>query len=133
MAKELLSLDYILACHIILGSLCCSEVVACDLYPILHVEFSQHLIPLVSWILPISRIKHDVRRAHDSFVCFDSVDCLLVNHDDASGRLLGRKVQRNKAIFVSFLLCNGGKGQANNILDSRCHIVKQMDERVHFW
>ena len=131
MAKELLSLDYILACHIILGSLCCSEVVACDLYPILHVEFSQHLIPLVSWILPISRRKHDVRRAHAILVCFDSVDCLLINHDDASGRLLGRKVQRNKAIFVSFLLCNGGKSQANNILYTKGARVQERYQGVN--
>ena len=73
MAKELLSLDYILGSHIILGSLCCSEVVACDLYPILHVEFKPQnpktpcFLSDMSFVLRYDLIASDVNQC-DSLI-----------------------------------------------------------------
>ena len=107
-ANELLSLDYVFAIIVELGCLRCPEIVAFNFYIMILIEVRDHLSPLVSWITPFSRRKHDgrVRSAQMNLVCFDDVDCLLINHDSASGRLLGNKVKLDVAIFVSFLLCN---------------------------
>ena len=118
MANKLLSLDYILGRLIEVSYLGCSEVVALDFHPIAVVELGKHLRPLVSRVGPITSRKHDlqVRCTQIVLVCFDSVDCLLVNHDCASARLLGSDVQIDTTMFINFELCDGTKGQTNDVL-----------------
>ena len=118
MTNELLSLDNVLGCLIEVSYLGCSEVVALDFHPIVIVELGEHLRPLVSRIGPITSRKHDlrVRCTQIVLVCFDSIDCLLVNHDCASARLLGSDVQLDTTMFINFELCDGTKGQTNDVL-----------------
>ena len=94
MADELLSLDWVLGCLIVLGCLRCSEVMAFDNYAIALIELSQHFCPLVGWVRYSSRREHDilVRSTFMVLVCFDCVDCFLINHDGASCRFLSSEV-----------------------------------------
>ena len=83
MANELLSLDDVFGSLIVLSNRCCSEVVAFDYHVMALVELCEHLRPLVSRVASKTSFKHDlrVRCTHIDLVCFDSIDCLLVNHD----------------------------------------------------
>ena len=83
MANELLSLDDVFGSLIVLSNRCCSEVVAFDYHIMALVELCDHLRPLVSWVASKASFKHDlrVRCTNTDLVCFDSIDCLLVNHD----------------------------------------------------
>ena len=118
MANELLGLDYVFAIIVEVSYLRCSEVVALDFHPIGIVELGEHLRPLVSRVGPITSRKHDlrVRCTQIVLVCFDSIDCLLVNHDCASARLLGSDMQLATTMFINFELCDGTKGQTNDVL-----------------
>ena len=118
MANKLLSLDYILGRLIEVSYLGCSEVVTLDFHPIVVVELGKHLRPLVSRVGSITSRKHDlrVRCTQIVLVCFDSIDCLLINHDCASARLLGSDVQLDTTMFINFELCDGTKGQTNDVL-----------------
>ena len=120
MANELLSLDYVLCCIIEISYLRGSEVMAFDFHPIVSVELGKHLRPLVSRVGPITSRKHDlrVRCTQIVLVCFDSIDCLLVNHDCASARLLGSDMQLDTTMFINFELCDGTKGQINDVLNT---------------
>ena len=129
-ANELLSLDYVLGCLVILGYLRCSEIVAfdCHLMPLKEPVNLQS--PLVSWVTLITSIEHDVRvrRAHIILICFDGIDCLLINHDNARARFLCSDIQLEVAIFINLELRNGTKSQTNNILYAKSTRVEERDE-----
>ena len=117
-ANEVLSQDYILGLFIEVRYLRCSKVVAHDFLPMLRVELTDLLGPLVSRILPISRRKHDVgvRCTYLGLECFDGIDRPLVNCDRASARLLGFNAQLDVAIIIRFGLRDGAKGQTDCVL-----------------
>ena len=83
MANELLSLDDVFGSLIVLSNRCCSEVVALDYHIMALVELCEHLCPLVSRVASKTSFKHDLRVSctYIDLVSFDSIDCLLVNHD----------------------------------------------------
>ena len=134
MANELLGLDYVLGCLVVLGYLRCPEIVAFDCHLIPFKEPVNHQSPLVRWVTPISRREHDlrVRRAHIILICFDGIDCLLINHDNARARFLSSDMQFEVAIFIFFELRNGAKSQANNILYAESTSVEERDEGEDF-
>ena len=117
-ANEVLSQDYILGLFIEVRYLRCSKVVAHDFLPMLRVELTDLLRPLVSRIFPIPRGKHDigVRCSYFLLVCFDGIDRPLVNCDRASARLLGFNAQLDVAIIIRFGLRDGAKGQTDCVL-----------------
>jgi len=133
-ANELLSLDYVLGILIILGCLRYSEIVAFDFHTMPDKEPVNQQSPLVRWVAPISRREHDlrVRRAHIILICFDGIDCLLINHDNARARFLCSDIQFEVAIFIFFELRNGAKSQANNILYAESTRVEERYEGEDF-
>ena len=133
-ANELLGLDYVFAIIVELGCLRCPEIVAFDCHTMPDKEPVDHQSPLVRWVTPISRREHElrVRRAHIILICFDGIDCLLINHDNARARFLSSDMQFEVAIFIFFELRNEAKSQANNILYAESTRVEESDEGEDF-
>ena len=117
-ANELLSQDYIVGLFKEVRYLRCSEVVAHDFDFVVLEEPSELLSPLVSRISPRPGRKHfrGVRCTNGGLVSFDSIDCLLIKCDKASGGLLSRDVQLDAAIFVGSEVRDRAKGQTDSIL-----------------
>ena len=134
MANELLGLDYVFAIIVELGYLRCPEIVAFDFHTMPDKEPVDQQSPLVRWVTPISRREHDlrVRRAHIILICFNGIDCLLINHDNARARFLCSDMQLEVAIFILFELRNEAKSQANNILYAESTRVEESDEGEDF-
>ena len=129
-ANELLGLDYVFAIIVELGYLRCPEIVAFNCHLIPFKEPVNQQSPLVRWVTPISRREHDlgVRSAHIILICFDGIDCLLINHDNARARFLCSDIQLEVAIFINLKLRNGTKSQTNNILYAKSTRVEERDE-----
>ena len=120
MTHKLLGRKDIFAIHVVLSCLRCSEVVALDFYSMPIIEPAKPIRPLVSRVTLLTRREHNigVRIAEMILVGFHDGDCLRINHDSASGSLLGNKVQLDIASFVGGLLCDGAKGETYNVLNT---------------
>ena len=118
MANELLGLDDVLGSVVELSDRRGSEVVAFYYHFMVLIEPCEPLRPLVSRDALKTSFEHDlgVRCTNGVLVSFDSIDCLMIKCDRASGGLLSCDVQLDTAIFVGFELRDGAKGQADSVL-----------------
>ena len=134
MTDELPSFFNVFSCFVELSCLRHSEVVAFDSEAVLLEELCQHLRPLVCRVTSIAAWEHyvSVARANLVLICFDCIDCFLINHDRARTRFFADDTELTVAISVGLDFSDLTEGQTNGILYAERTSVQESDQREDF-